>query len=230
MRSILLVPGDKPARMTEALALGADALILDLEAVAPANRTEARRMVTDFLAANPTSSLWVRINALTSPEADRDIAAIVAGRPDGIVLPNAEGGDSVVELARRLTDRGNISAMILPLATETPASIFELGSYAGVKRLAALGWSSDLLADALGTTAAHDAEGVYTSPLELARSLCLFGAAAAGVPAIDCGYSGNDQEGLRGHAARARRDGFAGMVARDPSQLPTISEIFSAGF
>jgi citrate lyase subunit beta / citryl-CoA lyase len=230
LRSMLVVPADQPDRMADALRCGADALILDLyETVGAAARSEARRMVAEFLSLNPSSSLWVRINPLASPEADRDLAAIVPGRPDGIVLPNAEGGVSVVELARRLTERGNISAMILPLASQTPGAIFQLGTYAGVKRLAALGWSPDRLGEALGAAETREADGRHTPPFELARSLCLFGAGAAGVPAIDCGCCDEDEDGLRAHAQRARRDGFTGMVALAPGQLPVIREVFAAG-
>src|SRR6188508_228731 len=112
-RSMLFVPGDQPDQMTGGLEAGADALILDLcDSVADAAKAEARRAVADFLGKNPGRSLWVRINPLASLEADKDLAAIVGARPDGIVLPDAEGGDSVKELARRLTERGNVSAMV----------------------------------------------------------------------------------------------------------------------
>src|SRR5688572_18625587 len=143
LRSLLFVPGDRPDRMEKALGAGADALILDLEdSVASVSKAEARRAVAEFRAAHPSAPLWMRINPLSSPESERDLAVIVAGRPDGIVLPKAEGGASVADLARRLTDRGNVTAMILAIATETPAAMFGLGSYGGVKRLAGLSWGA----------------------------------------------------------------------------------------
>ena len=107
LRSLLFVPGDRPDRMEKALGAGADALILDLEdAVAAEKKSEARRAVAAFVAANPASGLWVRINPLEGPEADRDLAAILPNHPHGIVLPKAEGGASVTELTRRLTAKG----------------------------------------------------------------------------------------------------------------------------
>src|SRR4051812_46331472 len=107
MRSLLFVPGDRPDRMEKALGAGADALILDLEdSVAPAAKAEARRAVADFLNANSQTRLWVRVNPLDSGENEKDLVAILPAHPDGIVLPKAEGGPSVDELSRRLSERG----------------------------------------------------------------------------------------------------------------------------
>ena len=229
MRSLLFVPGDRPDRMEKALGAGADGLILDLEdAVAPSAKADARRAVADFLAANPNAPLWVRINPIDGPEADRDLGAILSAHPHGIVLPKSEGGASVVELARRLTERGNVSTRILAIATETPAAIFQLGSYGGAKRLAGLTWGAEDLPAAIGAATSREEDGRYTAPYELARSLCLFGAAAAGVAPIETVYPAfRDLEGLAAYAARGRRDGFVGMMAIHPSQVPVINAAFT---
>jgi citrate lyase subunit beta/citryl-CoA lyase len=229
LRSLLFVPGDRPDRMEKALGSGADALILDLEdAVAPANKADARWHVGTFLKANATANLWVRINPLDGPEADRDLAAVLPHHPNGIVLPKAEGGASVSELARRLTERGNVSAQILAIATETPAAMFQLSTYGGVKRLAGLTWGAEDLPAAIGASTSREEDGRYTPPYELARSLCLFGAAAAGVAPIETVYPAfRDLEGLAAYAARARRDGFTGMMAIHPAQIETINAAFT---
>jgi citrate lyase subunit beta/citryl-CoA lyase len=229
LRSLLFVPGDRPDRMEKALAAGADALILDLEdAVAPAARPEARRAVADFLNANSACPLWVRINPLDGPEADRDLAAILPAHPHGIVLPKAEGGASVEELARRLTERGNVTTQILAIATETPAAIFQLGSYGGSRRLAGLTWGAEDLPAAIGAATSREEDGRFTAPYELARSLCLFGAAAAGVAPIETVFPAfRDLEGLAAYAARGRRDGFTGMMAIHPAQVPLINAAFT---
>jgi citrate lyase subunit beta / citryl-CoA lyase len=229
LRSLLFVPGDRPDRMAKALAAGADAVILDLEdAVVPAAKPEARRAVAEFLNAHSGANLWVRINPLDGPEADRDLAAVLPSHPDGIVLPKAEGGVSVSELARRLTERGNVAAQILAIATETPASIFQLGSYGGAKRLAGLTWGAEDLPAAVGAATSREEDGRFTPPYELARSLCLFGAAAAEVAPIETVYPAfRDLEGLAAYAARARRDGFVGMMAIHPDQVPAINAAFT---
>ena len=231
LRSFLFVPGDRPERMEKALGLGADALILDLEdSVAPAAKAAARRHVAAFLAAHPEAKLWVRVNPLDGEENDKDLDAILAGRPDGIVLPKAEGGASVDALVRRLTERGNATAQVMAIATETPAAIFGLGSYAGAKRLAALTWGAEDLPAAIGAAASREADGRFTPPYEIARSLTLFGAAAAEVAPIETVYPDfRDLDGLAAYAARARRDGFTGMMAIHPAQVPVINAAFTPG-
>src|SRR6185295_4615903 len=96
LRSLLFVPGDQSDRMEKALGAGADALILDLEdAVTPDRKKEARACVAKFLSREPRHvRRFVRINPLGGGLAEADLAAIIAGRPDGIVLPKAEGGRS----------------------------------------------------------------------------------------------------------------------------------------
>jgi citrate lyase subunit beta/citryl-CoA lyase len=229
LRSLLFVPGDRPDRMAKALGSGADALILDLEdAVAPAAKPEARRAVAGFLDANRTAKLWVRVNPLDSPDCDKDLAALLPAHPDGIVLPKAEGGASVAELSRRLTERGNAATRIMAIATETPAAIFQLGSFGHQKRLVGLTWGAEDLPAAIGAATSREEDGQYTPPYELARSLCLFGAAAAGVAPIETVYPGfRDREGLERYAARARRDGFVGMMAIHPDQVPVINAAFT---
>jgi citrate lyase subunit beta / citryl-CoA lyase len=229
LRSLLFVPGDRPDRMEKALGSGADALILDLEdAVAPGAKAEARRHVAEFVDAHSEAHLWVRVNPLDSPEHDKDLAAVLSAHPNGIVLPKAEGGVSVTELARRLTERGNATAQIIAIATETPAAMFQLGTYGGAKRLAGLTWGAEDLPAAIGAATSREEDGRFTPPYELARSLCLFGAAAAGVAPIETVFpTFRDLDGLAGYAARARRDGFTGMMAIHPAQVAVINDAFT---
>lgn len=228
LRSLLFVPGDRPDRMEKALKSGADVLILDLEdSVATTAKPEARRTVAAFLAANETARLWVRINPLDG-EADKDLQALLPAHPDGIVLPKSEGGSSVAELARRLAEKGNATARILAIATETPAAIFGLGTYGGHKRLAGLTWGAEDLPAAVGAATSREEDGRFTAPYEIARALCLFGAAAAGVAPIETVYPAfRDLDGLAAFAGRARRDGFTGMMAIHPDQVAVINRAFT---
>ena len=229
LRSLLFVPGDRPDRMEKALGAGADALILDLEdAVAPAAKPEARKAVAQFLAANNAARLWVRVNPLDSPEFDKDLQAVLPNHPDGLVLPKAEGGASVAELSHRLAQRGNATAQILAIATETPAALFQLGTFGGLKRLAGLTWGAEDLPAAIGAATSREEDGSFTAPYEIARALCLFGAAAAGVAPIETVYPAfRDLDGLAAYAGRARRDGFTGMLAIHPGQVPVINAAFT---
>ena len=231
LRSLLFVPGDQPERMEKALGSGADALILDLEdAVAPDRKKEARACVAKFLSSGPRAvTLFVRINSLGSGMADSDLAAIIPGKPDGIMLPKAEGGRSLFDLDQRLKDLGDTKAAILPIATETPAAIFAVGTYGDVTpRLCALTWGAEDLPAAIGAATSREEDGRYTSPYEMARSLLLFGAHAAGVPAIETVYPAfRDLDGLRVYAVQGRRDGFSGMMAIHPAQVEVINEAFT---
>lgn len=232
LRSLLFVPGDRPERMTKAMAGAADALILDLEdSVAPAVKPEARRAVREFLDGAQVARakpIFVRVNPLDGGLTDEDLEAVLAGHPDGIVLPKAEGGDSVAELTRRLTARGNATTVILAIATETPAAVFQLGTYGGQPRLIGLTWGAEDLPAAIGAVTSREEDGRYTPPYELARSLCLFGAAAAGVQPIETVYPAfQDMDGLTAYAARARRDGFTGMMAIHPAQIEMINAAFT---
>ncbi len=228
LRSLLFVPGDRPDRMAKALGLGADALILDLEdAVDPDAKPAARQAVAAFLA-QPRDhgvQLFVRINPIDGPLATEDLAAILPARPDGIILPKAEGLVSLHALAAR----GVAHIPILPIVTETPTAIFRLGEYAGASLpLAGLTWGAEDLPAAIGATTAREADGSYTAPYQLARSLTLFAAHAAGTAAIETVYPDfRDLDGLAAYAARGQRDGFTGMMAIHPAQLPVINAAFT---
>ena len=91
VRSWLFVPGDSERKLAKGRENPADALILDLEDSVSNDRQEiARDMVRDYLQAHPERTkqqLWVRVNPLDTDLALPDLAAVMAGAPDGIVLP-----------------------------------------------------------------------------------------------------------------------------------------------
>ncbi|WHA43876.1 HpcH/HpaI aldolase/citrate lyase family protein [Agrobacterium larrymoorei] len=225
LRSLLFVPGDRPDRMEKAVGTGADAVILDLEdSVALGQKAFAREEVSAFLKTSKRSAkLFVRVNAFDSGMIDDDLSAILGGNPDALVLPKAEGAGSVSRLSSRA---GPIQ--ILPIATETPAAIFELGSYAAVRdSLIGLTWGAEDLPAAIGASRSRDADGKLTPPYEMVRALTLFGAHAAGTLAIETVYPDfQDAAGLELYALNARRDGFTGMMAIHPSQIPIINKAF----
>ncbi len=229
LRSLLFVPGDRPDRMEKALASGADALILDLEdAVLPDAKPVARAAVAAFLARPRMMPLFVRINPL-GPLTEEDLAAVVPQAPDGIVLPKAEGGSCVADLAARLNRLGNADAKILPIATETPKAVFALGSYGGGSpRLCGITWGAEDLPATIGAISSRLLDGSFTPPYDMLRSLVLFGAHAAGVAALETVYPAiKDEAGLSAYAARGRRDGFSGMLAIHPAQVPIINAAFT---
>jgi citrate lyase subunit beta / citryl-CoA lyase len=231
LRSLLFVPCDRPDRMVKAVRSSADAVILDLEdSVAPARKPEARVALKAFLAddSSPMTKL-VRINPLESGLARTDIDALADHRPDGLVLPKAAGRSSIERLDRWLDAVGLGDIPILPIATETPAALFELGSYREVSsRLIALTWGAEDLSAAIGAASARHSDGRFRPPYELARSLALFAAHAAGVPAIETVHPDfSDMNMLAIVARSAARDGFSGMLAIHPSQIDIIHAAFA---
>ena len=240
MRSLLFVPADSPPKLRKALGSGADALIVDLEDSVAADRKAAARegalaflLEAHALAEHPT--LMVRVNALDTPLIDADLDAVVAGRPDAVMLPKAEGGPAVAHLDAKLAAREAIHGLpegairIIALATETAKALFLAGTYGDASaRLAALSWGAEDLSADLGAETNRDREGCLTEPFRFARTLCLAGAAAARVEAIDTVFVDyRDGEGLRRESEAARRDGFAGKLAIHPGQVAIINEVFT---
>ncbi len=237
LRSMLFVPGDSEKKLAKGASVGADALILDLEdAVAASRRPVAREMVHEYLrnADRSQSELWVRINPLDTADALRDVTAVARARPDGIALPKCDGPHHILKLSHYLDameiehgiPQGSIA--ICAIATETAVAPFSLGQYKGAPRLRVLTWGAEDLAAALGASSNKDEHGEYTAPYVLARSLCLFGAHAAGVQPLDtvCPDFRNSAR-LQRECEDARRDGYLGKIAIHPDQVAVINAAFT---
>ena len=235
-RSWLFAPGDSDRKMEKATGGTADIVILDLEdAVAEAEKPKARSMVSAFLRANAEGRgrLWVRINPIQGPHALADLVAVMPAAPAGIMFPKPRGRADAERLDHYLTAfeaAAGIavgSTKVMLLVTEMPESMLAIGSYAGVPRVAAMSWGAEDLATALGATDNRGEYGGYDFTYEVARSLCLVGAAAAGVPAIETIHGDfRDEAGLRKRAAQMRRAGYRGMLAIHPAQVDVINETF----
>jgi len=236
-RSFLFVPADSERKLAKARDTSADALIIDLEdSVAASARPKAREIAQDFLADKGGAELWVRINPLDTEDALQDLRAVMPSGPRGIILPKPIGARESNQLAKLLDvlelEGGHSPGQtsIIPIATERPAALFKMHEYAdATARLLALSWGAEDLSSAVGASANRDESGNWLPPYELARSLCLFAASAAAVVAIDTVYTDyRDLDGLATYAARARRDGFEGMLAIHPDQVAVINAAFAA--
>jgi citrate lyase subunit beta/citryl-CoA lyase len=238
-RSYLFVPADSERKLAKGADSGADALILDLEdSVASERKAGARETALAYLKQHGGArqqQLVVRVNALDTGLADADLDVVVAGRPDAILLPKAEGGPAVIHLDAKLAAREALhglpdgSTKILALATETATSLFLCGTYRGASaRLTGITWGAEDLSADLGAETNRDRAGRFTSPYWLARNLSLAAAAAARVAAIDTVYADfRNMDGLREEALEARRDGFVSKMAIHPAQVAIINEVFT---
>ena len=240
MRSLLFIPGDSPKKLEKGVGSGADAIIVDLEdAISPERKAAARDITLGYLKeVQPLANrprLMVRINGLQTGLTDADLDVIVAGRPDAVMLPKAEGGVAVTHCDAKLAAREAIHGLpprsigLVAIATETAKALFLAGTFAGAsRRLAGLTWGAEDISAEIGAEANRDAQGNFLDLYRLARALCLAGAAAARVQPIDTVYVDfRNEAGLRRECDEARRDGFTGKMAIHPAQVPVINEVFT---
>jgi len=240
MRSLLFVPADGGSKLDKAMASGADGVIVDLEdSIAAESKESARKLALDFLKSAQSRKdrpqLLVRINGLDTGMTDADLDAVVPGKPDAVLLPKAEGGVTVIHLDAKLTVREALAGLpegeikILAQTVESPAGLFSAGSYRNCSaRLIGMTWGPEDLSAELGAEANREIDGTLTEPYRIARAMCLFGAAAAKVSAIETIYVNfRDTEVLRKDTELARRDGFTGRLAIHPAQVPVINEVFT---
>jgi citrate lyase subunit beta / citryl-CoA lyase len=240
MRSLLFVPADGANKLDKAMASDADAVIVDLEdSIAPERKAAARDLAAAFVREAAKTDrrprLLVRVNGLQTGLIDADLDAIVAARPDAIMLPKAEGGTAIIHADAKLAAREAIADLppghvkIIAIATETARALFLAGTYCGASaRLTGLTWGAEDLSAELGAETNRDTEGNFLDPYRLARALCLAGAAAAQVQPVDTVYVDfRNDAGLRRECDQARRDGFTGKMAIHPAQVPVINEVFT---
>ncbi len=240
MRSLLFTPADSDRKLQKGLTSGADVLLVDLEdAVAPDRKASARDNAAAFLNSSERAAsaqpVYVRINDLETGLAEADLDAVIAGAPDGIMLPKAKSAGDIATLEAMLDERERRDGLepgktsILVLAFETPESLLNMASFQTCgARVTGYTWGAEDMAAMIGAKANRDETGRYAAPFALARNVCLYAAASAGISAIDTVYVDfHDLDGLERDAREAARDGFTGKAAIHPDQVPVINAAFT---
>ncbi|MGN6498267.1 MAG: HpcH/HpaI aldolase/citrate lyase family protein [Tsuneonella sp.] len=244
MDSWLIVPAANEKKLARVGNLPAGAIVLDLtDALSAERREEARARAAAFLTAHRRApgagggfARWVRINALETPWWREDLLEVLPGAPDGIVLAHAAGPSQVQALAAEIYEREQRSGVehgrvrIVPQVAATPAAALTVGEFAGEPhpRLAGLAWDAGDLAHALGARRTHGEGGGWIDPLRRVRADVVLAARARGLMAIETLHRDvSDAAGMRAAARAARGDGFTGMFAVHPAQLPLIAEAFA---
>ncbi len=235
-RSFLFVPADSEKKLAKARTSPADALILDFEdSVAAENRPKARGLVREYLKERSTQSLWVRVNPIGSEDYRADIEAVVERAPDGLIVPKPDtpavlhvldNDVSALEVKHGIAER---HIKVLPVATETALAVTTLMDYRfPPPRLLGLTWGAEDLSAALGAATSREPDGEFVFTYKVVRSLCLIAAKAAGVAPIETLHADfRDVKGLERAARLAQRDGFVGMMAIHPDQVPVINAAFT---
>lgn len=240
MHSWLIVPATSEAKLVRVPDFGPDAVVLDLTGdIDDASRAEARGRAREFLTLHRASggfARWVRISPLDTPWWRDDLVGVLPGGPEGIVLSRAANPEQVRALAAEIYELEQKSGLehgrvrIVPQVGATAAAALAAPGFADEvhPRLAGLAWDAGELAAALGARRLHTAEGGWSDPLRRLRADVLLAARARGLMAIDTPHHKlRDAAGMRAAAQAARGDGFTGMLAIHPAQVPVIAEAFA---
>lgn len=232
-RSWLFVPGDSEKKIQKALTLNADVIILDLEdAVLPNARTEARLIVSSVV--KQQTSICVRINPWQTDDAKQDLAALAYNLPAIIMQPKVMGAKDLFDLDAYLSDsenkagRATGSTKVIALVTETAAMTAALPTLDTIpERVIGLTWGGEDLSAELGATTNKNERGEWLPTFEFARTQTLLAAKRHGVLAIDTLCSDfRSTEIMTTHNEAAVRDGFDGVLAIHPAQVPIIHDVY----
>jgi citrate lyase subunit beta/citryl-CoA lyase len=191
-------------------------------------------MVAALLPTVHRRGVIVRINPRGTEWYLADLAAVIPGRPDAVLLPKCAGADDLLALDHHLEVLETAAGLpvgaigVLPLVTETAASVLAMPAMAAAARRV-IGFcfgAEDLSAD-LGI-APRRADHSFPAAIAHARAAMLVAAAAAGVPALDTPWPDpRDPQGLAREAACAAEDGFAGKLCIHPAQIEAVNAAFT---
>ncbi|MEU6346266.1 CoA ester lyase [Streptomyces sp. NPDC046977] len=223
LRVWIITPGQRADRFTAARASAAGVALADLEdSVAPADKPAARAAAEQlFDRPDPLMTLGLRVNATTTLDGARDLAAIAdyTHKPDVLLVPKVESARDV-EVVAGVLDTPDYAPGIWALI-ETPRAFDTLPSILSAPRLAGVIFGSADYAAAVGC-------GLGWAPLLHPRATLVNSAAAAGIPAIDAPFFDlDDLDGLRREAEQAKDLGFYGKGAVHPRQADIIRDVFT---
>jgi citrate lyase subunit beta / citryl-CoA lyase len=235
LRSWMFVPGNSQKFLDKALGggVGVDAVFLDLEDGVPfALKAEARRLVaTAAESAGDGPLRLVRVNAVSTPEFELDIEAVLAPTIDGICVPKVERPEDVTHVGGILTDAERRlglpegSFRIIAAIESAAALITAPAIAASDPRLLGLMFGAEDYALDVGLGAQREGEA---RDLLYARSAIVVAAAAARVLSIDGVFPNlDDPEGLTRDVLQSRRLGFDAKSTFNPRQVELINQVFS---
>lgn len=239
MHSWMIAPAESEKKLARVADLATDVVLLDLTGDRDAEaRAEARGRAREFLARHANQgrlAQWVRISPLDTPWWRDDLVAVLPGGPDGVVLSRAADAGQVRALAAEIYELEQRSGLehgkvrIVPQVGATPAGALAVPGFAGEvhPRMAGLAWDASELAASLGGRQRAPAGG-WSDPLRALRAAVVLTARARGLMAIETAWRDvRDAAGMRAAATAARSDGFTGMFAVHPAQVPVIDQAFA---
>ncbi len=229
-RSVLYVPAVNDRALAKIGQLPCDAVVVDLEdSVSPDRKTAARRQLAGIFAARPRrAEMVVRINALSSEWGEDDLAAVVACKPDAILLPKVDTARDVLEANDRLDEFDEDAAIALWAMIETPRGLMNSGAIAELGRDPA----SRLSCFVIGTNDIAKETGVALTPdrryvMPWLMQIVL-AARAGGLDMLDGVYNDfRDADGFVRECGEAANMGFDGKTLIHPSQIGPANAAFS---
>jgi citrate lyase subunit beta/citryl-CoA lyase len=236
-RSIHFVPGGNQKMFSKALSLPADSLILDLEdSVTPQNKQSARIEVCEWLSSADFGGRekLVRMNPMDSEWGRNDLEAIIACKPDGIVVPKVLDFKSVNAVSEVIKSKETEAGLeegaisLLLIGTELAGAVFNLPTMATHPRVDGLTWGAEDLSASLGSRTKRDEHGNYLEVFSFVRSMCLLAAVAARVQPIDAVYTDiKNSKGLQAECKSAADMGYTGKITIHPDQIEIVNEAFT---
>lgn len=230
-RSFLFTPGNHPRRVEKVFVSGADAAILDLEdAVAVTEKPAARAAVVAALQRPRNCGGYVRVNAMDTPFAYGDFAAVVGPGIDGIILPKVNAGWQLKAADWLLSELERQAG--LPIGKIDLIPIIETGEgMANLQRIAQSRTRTRRMAFGAGdfTLDVGMAWTTDESELDPYRAQMVVQSRAAGLEApLDTVWVElSNAEGLDASAQRAARIGFQGKMCIHPNQIDTVNRRFT---
>lgn len=233
LRSVLFAPGNDARKAEKAFAVGADAVVLDLEDAVPlAEKPATRGNVVDALKRNGDRACfgYVRVNAYDTELCYRDFVAVVGPWLDGVVLPKVEGPEQVRSadwLLGNLEREAELEAgtvdLIPIIESAKGLQAVEAIASAGTRARRLVLGGADLTSD-LNLDSPTDE---WT--LAPARAAIVQASRAAGLePPIDTVWLDvRDSENLEKAALRAQQMGFQGKVCIHPAQIDVVNRVFA---
>jgi citrate lyase subunit beta/citryl-CoA lyase len=230
-RSFLFAPGNHPRRVEKALALAADAVILDLEDACPIAEKKATRALVVAAYQRPRRSLgYIRVNATASEFGYGDIVAVVHKGVDGLILPKLETADEIKAvdwvIANLEKERD------LPHGAFDVIPIIETGKgMANIRAITAAAPRVKRIAFGAGDFTLdmniHWSRG--ETELLPYRCQCVLASRAAAIEApIDTVWVDlKDPEGFADSTRHIKALGFQGKMCIHPDQVPVVNEILS---
>jgi citrate lyase subunit beta/citryl-CoA lyase len=219
-RTWLFVPGADVAAHGAAARSGADVLIQELEDFTPPElRPKARALAAGLYRRwrKAGALAAVRVNPLETCGRD-DLAAVLAGKPDLVLMAKVETPEQVRALAEAAP-----GADLVP-NVESARGLLRVAEIARAdpRVVALLVASEDMVAD-LGTSRSRGGE-----ELAYVRQRFLVECRAAGVEAIDAPYTFSDIKGAVADAKWAQRMGYRMKSLVDPSHAKPLNKVFTA--